>query len=90
MVEQVDAPEGGCDPMGSPRWSRLLAGPVDPWREEPTLEQFGPEGLHLVLEQFVRNCTPWEGPMMEEFKEDCLVWEGLHAGAGEECEESSP
>ncbi|GAB0208584.1 mitochondrial enolase superfamily member 1 [Grus japonensis] len=28
MLEQVDAPEGGCDPMGSPRWSRLLAGPV--------------------------------------------------------------
>ena len=25
--------------MGSPRWSRLLAGPVDPWREEPTLKQ---------------------------------------------------
>ncbi|GAB0183211.1 hypothetical protein GRJ2_000786400 [Grus japonensis] len=37
--EQVDAPEGGCDPMGSPHWSRLLAGPVDPWREKPRLEQ---------------------------------------------------
>ncbi|KAK4810989.1 hypothetical protein QYF61_014461 [Mycteria americana] len=37
--EQVDAPEGGCDPVESPRWSRLLAGPVTPWREEPTLEQ---------------------------------------------------
>jgi len=23
-------PEGGCDPVGSPRWSRLLPGPVDP------------------------------------------------------------
>ncbi|GAB0186132.1 AN1-type zinc finger protein 5-like [Grus japonensis] len=33
--EQVEAPEGGCDPMGSPHWSRLLAGPVDLWREEP-------------------------------------------------------
>jgi len=32
-------PEGGCHPMGSPRWSRLLAGPGDPWREEHTLEQ---------------------------------------------------
>jgi len=32
-------PEGGCDPMGSPRWNRLLPGPADPWREEPTLEQ---------------------------------------------------
>ncbi|GAB0183808.1 AN1-type zinc finger protein 5-like [Grus japonensis] len=38
-LEQVDAPEGGCDPVGSPHWSRLLAGPVAPWREEPGLEQ---------------------------------------------------
>ncbi|GAB0182161.1 AN1-type zinc finger protein 5-like [Grus japonensis] len=33
MPEQVEAPEGGCDPMG------VLAGPVAPWREDPTLEQ---------------------------------------------------
>ncbi|KAK4824024.1 hypothetical protein QYF61_009615 [Mycteria americana] len=32
-------PEGGCDPMESLCCSRLLAGPVDPWREKPTLEQ---------------------------------------------------
>ena len=38
MPEQGDA-RRGCDPVGSPRWSRLLAGPVAPWREEPTLEQ---------------------------------------------------
>jgi len=29
----------GCDPVGSPRCRRLLARPVDLWREEPTLEQ---------------------------------------------------
>ncbi|GAB0183456.1 AN1-type zinc finger protein 5-like [Grus japonensis] len=34
-LEQVEAPEGGCDPVGSPRCSRLLAGPVALWREEP-------------------------------------------------------
>ncbi|GAB0179988.1 hypothetical protein GRJ2_000464100 [Grus japonensis] len=45
-LEQVDAPKGGCDPMGSSRWSRLLAAPVDHGR--PMLEQSGPEGLHLV------------------------------------------
>ncbi|GAB0186261.1 AN1-type zinc finger protein 5-like [Grus japonensis] len=39
MLEQVDAPEGGCGPMGSPQWSKLLAGPVAPWREEPMPEQ---------------------------------------------------
>ncbi|GAB0190877.1 AN1-type zinc finger protein 5-like [Grus japonensis] len=38
-LEQVDAPEGGCDPVGSLRQIRLLAGPVVPWREESTLEQ---------------------------------------------------
>ncbi|GAB0183894.1 AN1-type zinc finger protein 5-like [Grus japonensis] len=43
--EQVDAPKGGCDPMGSPHWSRLLAGPVDPWREEPTPGQVCWQGL---------------------------------------------
>ncbi|GAB0208347.1 hypothetical protein GRJ2_003300400 [Grus japonensis] len=31
MLEQVEAPEEGCDPVGSPCWSRLLAGPVTPW-----------------------------------------------------------
>ncbi|KAM9590910.1 uncharacterized protein ACIBXB_005942 [Morphnus guianensis] len=40
--EQVDTPEGGCDPMESPYWSRILAGPVTPWREKPMLEQEGP------------------------------------------------
>ncbi|GAB0207249.1 mitochondrial enolase superfamily member 1 [Grus japonensis] len=39
MSEQVDTPEEGCDSVESLGWSRLLAGPVDPWREKPTLEQ---------------------------------------------------
>ncbi|GAB0189188.1 AN1-type zinc finger protein 5-like [Grus japonensis] len=38
-LEQVEAPEGDCDPVGSLRWSRLLAGPVHSWRREATLEQ---------------------------------------------------
>jgi len=42
---QVDAPEGSCDPVESPCWSMLLAGPVDPWREKPTLEQVCWQGL---------------------------------------------
>ena len=29
----------GCDPVGSPCSSRLLAGPVEPWREDLTLDQ---------------------------------------------------
>ncbi|GAB0206974.1 AN1-type zinc finger protein 5-like [Grus japonensis] len=37
--EQVEAPKGGCDPMGSPHWSKLLAGPVDPRRDKPMPQQ---------------------------------------------------
>jgi len=38
-------PEGSWGPVGTPRWSRLLPGPVDPWREEPKLEQVYWQGL---------------------------------------------
>ena len=63
-VDQVDAHNGVCGPVGNPCWSRLLTGPADPWREElmleqvccqdlqlrggPTLKQPVPEGLHPV------------------------------------------
>ncbi|GAB0207147.1 AN1-type zinc finger protein 5-like [Grus japonensis] len=30
MPEQVEAPEGGCDPVGSPRQSRFAARTCDP------------------------------------------------------------
>ena len=71
----------------------LLAGLVTPWGTHAGVSLFlkdctpwkGP-----TLEQFVKNCSPWEGLMLEKFVEDCLPWEGPHAGAGEECEESSP
>ncbi|PKU42521.1 protein pxr1-like [Limosa lapponica baueri] len=43
-----------------------------------------------TLEQFRKNCSLWEGLTLKKFVEDCLLWEGPHAGAGEECEESSP
>ncbi|GAB0179828.1 zinc finger and BTB domain-containing protein 5 [Grus japonensis] len=66
-----------CDPMGDPRWSSLLLKVCTPWK--------GP-----TLEQFMKNCSPWEGLRLEKFMEDCLLWEGPHAGAGAECEESSP
>jgi len=44
-LEQVDAPEGVCNPVESPCWSRLLTGPVASWREEPMLEQVCWQGL---------------------------------------------
>lgn len=57
-------PKGCCDPVESPHWSTLLAGPVDLWRGAhagvvffwqelwpsggPLLQKPDPEGLHLV------------------------------------------
>jgi len=40
-----------------------------------------------MLEQFVKDGTPWEGLTLEKFVESCLSWVGPHAGAGEECVE---
>jgi len=40
-----------------------------------------------MLEQFVKNCSPWEGVILEKLLKDCVSWERPHAGAGEECEE---
>ncbi|GAB0196097.1 hypothetical protein GRJ2_002075000 [Grus japonensis] len=68
---------GLCDPVGDPRWSSLFLKDCTLWK--------GP-----TLEQFVKNCSPWEGLTLEKLVQDCLLWEGPHAGAGEECEESSP
>ena len=76
-LEQVDAPRGGCDLVGSLCWSSLLLKVCTPW-EGPTLEKV------------MKNCSPWEGLTLEKLVEDCLPWEGPQAGAGAECEESSP
>ncbi|GAB0184744.1 hypothetical protein GRJ2_000939700 [Grus japonensis] len=62
---------------GTPRWSSLLLKIRTLWN--------GP-----TLEQFMKNCNPWEGLTLEKLVEDCLMLERPHAGAGEECEESSP
>jgi len=43
-----------------------------------------------TLEQSLKSRTACEGLMLEQFMEDCLPWEGPHAGAGAEGEESSP
>ena len=37
--------KGGCDLTGSLHWNRLMAGPVNSWGEEPTLEQVCWQGL---------------------------------------------
>ena len=67
--------------MGSPRWSRLLAGPVAPWREEPTLEQVcsrtcDPVGDPRWSSLCLKDCSPWKGPTLEQFMKNCSPWEG--------------
>ena len=64
--------------------------------EDPTPQQVArpKEGHDSVrkpmLEQFVEDCSPWKGLELEKLMEGWPLWEGPHAGAREECEESSP
>jgi len=64
--------------VGSPCWSRFAGRTYDPM------------GDRHWSSLFLKGCSPWEGVMLQNFVEDCLLWEGPHAGAGEECEGSSP
>ena len=81
--------------MGSPRWSRLLAGPADPWpcgERSPRWSRFAgracdPMGDPRWSSLFLKDCTPWMGPMLEQFVKNCSPWEGL---VGEVCEGLSP
>ncbi|KAK4810617.1 hypothetical protein QYF61_007354 [Mycteria americana] len=81
-AEQVDVPKGGCDPMESSRWRRLLAGPVTPWRERsPCWSRFAgrtcdPVGDPRWSSLFLKDCTPWKGPTLEQFVKNCSPWEG--------------
>lgn len=40
-----------------------------------------------MLEEFVKNCSLWERPVLEKFMEDCVQWMQPHTEAGEESEE---
>ncbi|KAK4818457.1 hypothetical protein QYF61_013663 [Mycteria americana] len=40
-----------------------------------------------MLEQSLKNCSQREGYTLEQFVKDCIPWEGPHAAAGEEREE---
>jgi len=72
-------PEGSCDPVGSPCWSRLLPGPVDPWRERsPHRSRFAgracdPVGDPRWSSLFLKDCSPWEGSTLGQFMENCLL-----------------
>jgi len=105
--EQVGVLEGACDSMGSPHWSRLLAGPRRPVERSPHWSRFvgrtcDPEGDPCWSSLFLKDYTPWkrhtlqqfmknyslqEGPVLEKFVEDFFPWVGPHTGAVKECEE---
>lgn len=78
--------------MGSPCWSRFLT--CGPMEKEAHIGARLLAGLVnplcSMLEQFMKNCTQWEGQMLEKFMGNCLPWEGLHTGAEEEYEKSFP
>ncbi|GAB0176246.1 zinc finger and BTB domain-containing protein 5 [Grus japonensis] len=82
MPEQVEAPEGGRDPVGSPRWSK--SGP-DQWtREEGSPRQVrfagrtcDPVGDPRWSSLLLKVCTPWKGPTLEQLVKNCSPWEGL-------------
>ncbi|GAB0190182.1 AN1-type zinc finger protein 5-like [Grus japonensis] len=59
MPEQVDAPKGGCDPVGSLHWSRFAGRTCAPMGD--------PCWSSLVL----KNCTLWKGPTLEQFMKNC-------------------
>ena len=40
-----------------------------------------------MLEQFLKDCSPWEALTLEKFAEDCTSWEAPNDGTGEQCEE---
>ena len=65
MPEQADA-QRRLWPVGSLCWSRLLVGPVAPWREEPRLVQVSWQGL-----------WPWGVPTVEQY-----VLKGLYPKGG--------
>ncbi|GAB0204038.1 zinc finger and BTB domain-containing protein 5 [Grus japonensis] len=76
--EQVEAPEGCHDPVGS----RLLAGPGTHGERSPCWSRFAgrtcdPVGDPCWSSLVLKDCTPWERPTLEQLVKNCSPWEGL-------------
>jgi len=89
MPEQVDA-QGSLCPNGEltlEQASGRTGGPMgDPRWNSLFLKDCTP-WKGPMLGQFMENYSPWEGLTLEKFVEVCLPWEGPHAAEGEECKE---
>ena len=79
-------------PRGSLHWSRLLPGPADPWREEPTLEQvcwqdFWPRGGPTLEKPVLGGLHPVEGTHVGAVHEELQPVGRAHVGGvcGELC-----
>lgn len=65
-LEQMCAPDKGCDSIGSLWQRRLLAGPMGPWSEDTMLQQVCWEDLQSWGDPywstlFLKDCTSWKG-----------------------------
>ncbi|GAB0195077.1 zinc finger and BTB domain-containing protein 5 [Grus japonensis] len=74
--EQVETPEGGCDPVGNLHWSRLLAGAMASWREESHWSRFAGSTCDPMEDPrwsslFLKDCILWKGPTLEQFVKNC-------------------
>jgi len=73
-------PEGSCDPVGSPRWSRCQDLRMSGERS-PRLSRFAgragdPVGDLRWRRLLLKDCTPWKGPMLGQFMKSCSLWGG--------------
>lgn len=41
----------------------------------------------MLLQQFLKNGSPWERTHVGELLKDCILWEGPHGGASEKRKE---
>lgn len=76
----------GHDPVGSPEWSRLLAGFWSCGERSPRWSGFtgrACDPLGPVLKQLVKKHSPWEGLTLEKFVGVCVSWDWSHFWARE-------
>ncbi|CAM9951837.1 unnamed protein product, partial [Bubo scandiacus] len=79
-LEQDDAPEGGCDPVESPCWSKFPGrthGERSPRWSRFAGRACDPVGDPRWSSLFLKDCTPWKGSTLEQLVKNCSPWEGL-------------